>query len=276
MAKTHNKKRNVGIIYEQIINFICQKTMEDDVKSSEKAVNIIKTHFEKSTQLYKEYKLFKALVTTHNVSDHLASSIISEAKKACNHMFDSALLEKQKSNLIKDLNYTFGKGVIFEQKIKDYRTYATVQTLLNEWRNELNSFDKVTEYEIILHESLVKKINEEQPVRELPKVDNLTRKIMKEIFNKKYNAQLNETQRNLISNFIKDDEKNLSEQYHAVKNSVVILLENYINNCNNSFLVEKYSRVNKQIREISVNDMSKENLQKFLTISKLKEEILGE
>lgn len=275
MAKMHNKKRNVGIIYEQIINYLCQKTMENDSESSEKAVNVIKKHFSKNSQLYKEYKLFKALVTTHDVSDHLASSIISEAKKACNHMFNSDALEKEKSSLIKDLNYTFGKGVIFEQKVKDYRVYATVQTLLNEWRNELSNFDKVTEYEIVLHESLVRKPIEESN-NDIPKVDNLTRKVMKEIFNKKYNSQLNETQKNLISVFIKDDENALIEQYKAVKNSSKILLENYIKNCSNSILNEKYANISNKINNLSVNDTSKENLQKFLTISKLKEELQGE
>lgn len=275
MAKMHNKKRNVGIIYEQIINFICQKTMENNSDESEKAINIIKKHFDKNTQLYKEYKLFKALVTTHNMSDHLATSIINEAKKACNHMFNSDILEKQKSSLIKDLNYTFGKGVIFEQKVKDYRIYATIQTLLNEWRNELKNFDKVTEYEILLHESLVKNY-EVDDQQQIPKIDNLTRKIMKEIFTKKYNAQLNKTQRDLISIFIKDDENQLSEMYQEIKKSSKKLLENYIQNCNNNILIEKYSRVNNQINKASVNDMSKETLQKFLTIAKLKEELLGE
>ena len=275
MAKMHNKKRNVGIIYEQIINFICQKTMENNSDASEMAINIIKKHFDKNTQLYKEYKLFKALVTTHNMSDHLATSIINEAKKACNHMFDSDILEKQKSSLIKDLNYTFGKGVIFEQKVKDYRMYATIQTLLNEWRNELKNFDKVTEYEILLHESLVKN-HEVDDHQQIPKIDNLTRKIMKEIFTKKYSSQLNKTQRDLISIFIKDDENQLSEMYQEIKKSSKKLLENYIQNCNNNILIEKYSRVNNQINKSSVNDISKENLQKFLTIAKLKEELLGE
>ena len=47
MAKTHNKKRNIGIIYEQIIQFICKKVMESDEVSSEKAVEIIKENFGK-------------------------------------------------------------------------------------------------------------------------------------------------------------------------------------------------------------------------------------
>ena len=96
MAKTHNKKRNIGIIYEQIIQFICKKVMESDEVSSEKAVEIIKENFAKGTQLNKEYKLFKALAKTKNISSPLANSIIFEAKKACNNMFDGKKLEREK------------------------------------------------------------------------------------------------------------------------------------------------------------------------------------
>ena len=78
MARSHNKKRNVGIIYEQIINYVCNKLMNKEKDKAEVAIKIIKNNFKKDTQLYKEYKLFKALASTHNVSDHLASSIITE------------------------------------------------------------------------------------------------------------------------------------------------------------------------------------------------------
>ena len=76
MAKVHNKKRNIGIIYEQIIKFVCKKIMENDEVTSEKAIKIIKEHFAEGTQLNKEYKLFKALSDTKNVSSPLANSII--------------------------------------------------------------------------------------------------------------------------------------------------------------------------------------------------------
>ena len=199
MGKSHNKKRNVGIIYEQIINYVTDSLMNKNEQSAEVAISIIKKHFGKNTQLFKEYKLFKALVTTSNISEQLASSIINEAKKACNNMFDSKELEREKSALIKDLNYKLGRGVIFEQKIKNYREYATIQTLLNEWRNPDKDFSKTTEYEIKLHESLTKA--EDKEVYELPKIDRLTRKIMKEMFDRKYNSQLNETQKEMSGLF---------------------------------------------------------------------------
>ena len=93
MAKVHNKKRNIGIIYEQMIKFICSRMLENDQETARKGVEIIKEKFKKGTQLNKEYTLFKALATTKNTTDNLAASIIGEAKKACNHMFDSKKLE---------------------------------------------------------------------------------------------------------------------------------------------------------------------------------------
>ena len=117
MAKIHNKKRNIGIIYEQIVQYICKKAMENNEADSETGMRIIKECFRKGTQLNKEYRLFKALADTKGISGPLANSIIFEAKKACNNMFDSEKLEKEKSGLIRKLNYSFGKGKIFEESV---------------------------------------------------------------------------------------------------------------------------------------------------------------
>lgn len=276
MAKTHNKKRNIGIIYEQIINYVCNRLLEEDKNSAESAINIIKKHFTESSQLRKEYKLFKALSETQGVSDHLATQIIAEAKKACNYLFDNKILEEEKSYLIKDLNYSFGKGVIFEEKVTHYRKYATIQTLLNEWRSKNSSFDKTTLYEIKLHESLTQ---EKQAIENnvVPqKVDKLTYKIMNEMFDKKYKSQLNDTQKEIISLYIEDNEEKLIQKYQAVKESCSFLLESYVKKCNNEILKDKYLSVKSSIDNLNIDDTTKENLQKFLTIGRLKEEVLGE
>ena len=275
MSRSHNKKRNVGIIYEQIVLFICNKLLEENKKDAELATNIIAKHFKKNTQLYKEHKLFKALINTNNISDQLASSIISEAKKACNNMFDSKKLEQEKSLLIKDLNYCFGKGRIFEEKITDYRMFATIQTLLNEWRDINSNFEKTTEYEIKLHKRLTENKKEDRP--NIPiNVDPLTYKIMNKKFNEKYNPVLNESQQKLISNFIKDDADLISNNYELLKESCIKKLDIYIRTCNNNILVEKNQNIKAKISNLDSNDLTKENLQKFLIVAKLKEELVGE
>ena len=275
MSRSHNKKRNVGIIYEQIVLFICNNLLEENKKDAELATNIIGKHFKKNTQLYKEHKLFKALIDTNNVSDQLASSIVTEAKKACNNMFDSKKLEKEKSLLIKDLNYCFGKGKIFEEKIADYRMFATIQTLLNEWRDIDCDFEKTTEYEIKLHRRLTENKKEDRP--NIPiKVDPLTYRIMNKKFNEKYNPILNESQQKLISNFIKDDVDLISDSYRALKESCIKKLDSYVKTCNNNIIVEKNKNIRSKIINLDSNDLTKENLQKFLIIAKLKEELAGE
>lgn len=275
MSRSHNKKRNVGIIYEQIVIFICNRLLEKNKKEAEIATNIIAKHFKKGTQLYKEYKLFKALAETSAISDHLASSIILEAKKACNTMFDSTNLEKEKSALIKDLNYSFGKGVIFEEKVSNYRTFATIQTLLNEWREKDSSFDMIAEYEIKLHNKLTSTLEETKtglPVKVTP----LISKIMNNKFEEKYKNDLNENQKILIKNFIDDDEKKITSQYLKIKESCLISLQKYMSSCQNKVLIEKNNIIKKKIQSLDENNLSKDNLQKFLIISKLKEEMLGE
>lgn len=275
MNRVHNKKRNIGIIYEQIINFTCFNIIEENNKVAENALNIIKNHFNNSNQLKKEYKLFKALATTKGVSDQLAYSIISEAKKACNNMFDNKSLEKEKSQLIKDLNYTFGKGKIFEQKIKNYRIYATIQTLLNEWRSKDKSFDLSTEYEIKLHEHLTSKeiITE---VKVIPKVDKLTYNIMKEMFNKKYIKQFSHEQQDLVYLFINEDEDKISKSFFQIKDSTVKRINEYFVNCNNNVLLEKKEKIINKINKLSVDVVDKSNIEKYLTVLKLKDELLGE
>lgn len=273
----HNKKRNIGIIYEQIIQFVCKSLMESNNEIAEQGLSIIKEHFREGTQLNKEYKLFKALSDTKGVSEHLANSIIFEAKKACNRMFNNEKLEREKSSLIKKLNYTFGKGVIFEESVKKYTEYATIQTLLNEWRNpETASFDLTTKYEIKLHESLSSSSQEEKTISDIPQVDSITYKLMNEIFSKKYSSLFNETQNKILKLYSTERNEELLESFSNLKIKTEMLLENYILKCDNKILKEKYQKVLNNITQLSDADLSKENLQKYLTLSKLEEELLGE
>jgi hypothetical protein len=276
MAKVHNKKRNIGIIYEQIIQFVCKKIMENDEVTSEKAIKIIKEHFADGTQLSKEYKLFKALSDTKDVSGHLANSIIFEAKKACNNMFDGKKLEREKSKLIKNLNYSFGKGEIFKENVKNYRIYATIQTLLNEWRDPENaSFDLTTKYEIKLHESLTQKAEILQEVKDIPRVDNLTYSLMNNIFEKKYSNLLNKSQNRILSCYAKNDKESLIESFSTLKEETLSYLNDYISNADNKIILEKYKIVKQNITNVSTENTSRDNLQRYLTIAKLKEELLG-
>ena len=77
MSRPHNKKRNVGIIYEQLINYTSQSLVEGRKKDADNAMSIIRRNFKKGTELYKEFRLFNALVKTSVPSAALATRILS-------------------------------------------------------------------------------------------------------------------------------------------------------------------------------------------------------
>lgn len=275
MSKVHNKKRNVGLIYEQVIQHICKNTLDKDKDSARQGIKILKKHFKEGTQLSKEFKLFKALVSTKSVSSPLATSIISEAKKACNYHFDSDLLEKEKTQLIKELNVTFGKGEIFKEQVSNYRIYATVQSLLNEWRKPTENFDRLTDFEVNLHNSLTAPNVKNDMHQNLPdSYDKLTFNLMNEIFNKKYENILDENQKTMISFYSNNEDEKLKKVFESTKKETISMLNNYIKDCDNVIVKNKYKSVHRKIDMLESNDVSKDNLKKFLTLSKLKNEII--
>ena len=72
----HNKKRNVGIIYELLLKHISTKLLEGNKKDAKIATRLIEKHFKKGTELYKEFRLFNALAKSNITHTHTVASIL--------------------------------------------------------------------------------------------------------------------------------------------------------------------------------------------------------
>ena len=95
----HNKKRNAALIYEQLVRYISRALVEGRSEKARIASSIIKEHFVKGSQLYKEFRLFNSLMRT-TVSDRMiAARIVEEARKAAQD-HDPKSLDSEKSRLI--------------------------------------------------------------------------------------------------------------------------------------------------------------------------------
>jgi len=77
----HNKKRNVGIIYELFTRHISSLVIEGKKREVKKATKILERRFRKGTELYKEFRLFNALVNASVSSQDKAVIIVENAKK---------------------------------------------------------------------------------------------------------------------------------------------------------------------------------------------------
>ena len=153
MKVRHNKKRNVGILFAQLSEYISSALVEGDIKKAQKALRVLGKHFFPGSEIYREFRLFRALVVTEVPSPALASSIIAEAKNASKKL-DKKKLMQEKSMLIKDINYNLGDSNFYDRKVPDYKAFATVQTLLTTWASSDPDLAVIAQFEKSLHEHL--------------------------------------------------------------------------------------------------------------------------
>ena len=132
--KGHNKKRNVGLVYEQIVRQTSAATTEKRVVDAKAYIELAKKYFSKESELVKEFKLFNAILETSGVSEKIAFRVLELAKESAK-LIDIEKLNHEKGSLINEANRVFGKGKLFNTQVENFRALATVQSLLNEWRN---------------------------------------------------------------------------------------------------------------------------------------------
>ena len=145
MSFSHNKKRNIGLLYEFLIKTISNALVENDKQKSAKALKIIKQSFKPGTELYKEFRLINSLMRTTVSSEAVAASIMSEAKMAA-RTHDVNLLDHQKSILIRNINHQLRDENFYDQYVNEYKMFATLQSLINNWRNPGSDLQKTAEY----------------------------------------------------------------------------------------------------------------------------------
>ena len=276
-SKNHNKKRNVGIIYEQLCRKVSECLVEGDKEKADIALDILKNHFKKGTELYKEFRLFNSLVKTTVSSDAIATRIIERAQEAASD-HDSAKLTREKSVLIKEINHKLDGNTFYHTRVPEYRTYATIQTLLNSWRGGSENLSQVAEFEQKICEWLVtEKAVEKLDEMKTTDINKLTVKIMRENFNKKYNTEMTTSQQALVRDFVftqqtaaQDEITNvLKEQKDRASN----LIKEYKNDCESKFLTEKIPTIEEAIRSLDPEDHRDDNVAKFLTVMGLCEEL---
>ena len=266
MAK-HNKKRNVGLLYEQLMRHASNSILENDKARAEKAIDILCNHFRPGTELYREFRLFNALVNSQVSNSEIARRIISESKKAC-LQHDKNKLRREKSILIKEINHSLGGKDFYNQKSTNYRTHATVQALLNEWRgaNMLGPMELV-KYELALEEQLTAKEVVTSSIKK-EHANPLTLSIMTTKFKEKYSQKMNDEQQSLFESYLLNDASAVASKVEAIKNRAKKVISDYFLVCENSVLTEKRKDVEKQILELQI-DSTQNTVSKAMLLSSL-------
>ena len=276
MMMKHNKKRNVGIIYEQLSQAFSEALVERNQKRAMLIKKIIDDHYHKDGEIFREFKIFNALLKVYVPSDSLATSILSEAKTATLSL-NRKKLEIEKSLLIKDINYTLAEDAFYSRNISDYRNLATIQNLMNMWQKKSkDNLQRLAEYENKAHALLREEKNNNLVSDQInEEVNPLVLKIMQEKFQKKYNPILTESQSNLIQNYVFENDKKTLQLLKEIKAKVIKKAEQFNRECDNKILSEKSNRVMNQLYNLDENKIDDDNIAKFLLACKLSDQ-LGE
>ena len=283
----HNKKRNAGLLYEFLIKEISTSLVEGDKKRSNTALKILKTYFKPGTELYKEFRLINSLIKTHVSSQSVVQSILSEAKRAA-EKYDLQKLDREKSLLIKTINHTFGvNNTIFDHNVNEYKKYATVQTLINDWRSPDHDIFRIAKFEDQLTGWLLE--NPEQCTdvvienSETPGTNRLVMKILSNKLNEKYDKVLNSSQKDLIRVYAiattNQDEGLIREKLQQSRETLLSEMKNYISEQRSmkdgsTYVADKLEKLSQQIVEENIDAIDDDTITKYLSYMKLYEEII--
>lgn len=281
MSRSHNKKRNTALLYEFLVRTISSALVEGDKKKSSTALKILRRHFKQGTELYKEFRLFNSLIKTTVSSDAVAMSILGEARRAAASA-DMNALDKEKSMLIRSINHTINDENFYDQPIAEYRMYASIQSLLNEWRKPTGSADitVLAEYENQLKDWLIteKKKVEHQLIDESPGTARLLMKVMMKKLNEKYSSALNEEQKEIVKAYAfstaNDDQTTIKRKLEEIRGNLIESIDSYVQQRqDNEFLTKKMTDAKEKIISESLDVVDDSTVSKFMLYSSLRHEL---
>lgn len=238
----HNKKRNVGLLSEFFARHIATLLVSQKHEAINKVAKLYEKHFNGDTQIAKEWKLFQALYTTNVGSPDVATNLVERVRNlTVKDAASSKKLEDEKTRLIHEINNTLGDKEFFSRSVPDYKIQATIQVLLNNWRDtHLNESAELTEM-AQLEDGLIDHLTRKKIIPEgnasylemsTDEIDGLVVNIMSEKFNGKFSSELSDEQRAIISNYVfanqTEAKDKLVSMLESVRTRTLSLIENTI------------------------------------------------
>jgi len=201
----HSKIRNTGILFELLTRQITVDVLNNDKKGS--AANILKSFFNKNTELGKEYELYRVLTVENYKSETKANHLVNAVINARLKLNESSL-KREKYNLIKEVRSKYDINNFFMARIPNYKVNASIFKLFStkdDLKPQAETESRFTIVENITRKNLSAKKKENVVVEGYRKQEKdlrlLAYGILVEKFNKKY-SNLSANQRNLLKEYI--------------------------------------------------------------------------
>ena len=227
MKVKHSKYKNTGILFELLTR---QLTSDTIAGNQPKSLSFLKKHFNKRTELLKEYKIYHTLATQKYNKDSQATMLIDTLLEA-HRKLNKSQLRREKYNLIKEIKDTYDVNDFFKAKITDYKIMASIFNLLENKKATALSIvgSKVTILEHITKKQT--KLKKDSVLENFDKQDKDTRLLTYKVLLEKFN-----------------------DKYSGLQDNQKTLLKEYVNSVTNSPSLKSY--INQEIKEVK-KDLTK-------------------
>jgi hypothetical protein len=192
MKVRHNKKRNTAFVYEALVREATVAVLKNEKAKKDKAVSILKKHFHSDSLLKKDLECYRSLYENQNIDPKISEKILKEASLQ-RHLIDSEGLFKQQSALINDINKELSSDV-FNTFVPNYKTLATIDQIFSPKTSPKSR--------VILENEIVKSMSRRAKEESSDAVDGVLFKTFVQKFNDKYETDLLEEQKELLTHYI--------------------------------------------------------------------------
>ena len=269
MKIKHNKKRNTAFVYEALVREATVAILKNDRERKNKVISIIKKHFHNESMLHKDLEFYRCLYENQNLDQKTSEKILREVRLQ-KQLVDSKYLFEQQTKLIRDINKELSSEV-FNNFVPNYRTLATIDQIFS-----LKTSPKDC---VILENEIVNNMRSKVVNGAAVPVDNLTYNTFVKKFNEKYESELLNEQKELLTYYIASFADNalelkvfLNEELSRLKTKLVESKEaEEIKN--DEDMLRKTNKVIERLQSFTTAEITEDVLSTVLRTQSLVEEI---
>lgn len=278
MKSTHNKKRNIGLVYELLLRSISSSLVEGNQKKANLSLDLMKKRFAPGTEIYSEFRIFNAIMNTTVKESSVAAGILTEAKNAIKNI-DYEKLYVEKSKLISEINKVVKDKDFFKRKVPNYKEFATVGTAISHWKKgDRSNLAQQVMNEQRLIEFMLSEKADHQDISQMTddNANNLVVKIMTEKINNSY-KDLNPEQKLILREYAVygegEDNSNFTDFLSELKKRSLNSLCTLKENTDNDVLLSKIDTVIKKVNNLPESNINDAEIARYLKVSELKSQI---
>lgn len=197
----HSKFKNTGMLFELLTRQITSEIISGKESPS---TQILKKFFNKNTELFKEYGLYKTL-SEEKLNSEVKSNMLIEAVLKARKKINKSKLKEEKYELIKRISETLDLDTFFQTKVQNYKLLASIYKIFE--YSELDNPNEITRSRFTIIENMTGEskpqlVEEMSSISKEPKeIRVLSYKIMVEKFNEKY-GNLSSEQKSVLREYI--------------------------------------------------------------------------